>query len=250
LLAVGIICGLLLLAIPYRLRYTVPMGWLVDMGIMALFAGVLLARVFHVWLNWRYFAEHTAEITQLSAGGYNWHGAVIGVLCVVFLVSHHRHLNVSFLLDHLAIALPLLAFSGWWGCGAATCSYGAEVERMADYPGWATWDGAGEFGLIAPRFATQSIGMMLSGVLLGVIIVITRKQWLEESRFWFILVLFALGMFAIDGLRGDYAPIYGVPKFASLRADQWLDLVFAVGSILVFFLVHRRAIANDNQFPK
>ena len=228
-LAIGILSAMAVTVMTYRLRYVVPFSRLVDVCLAALIGGVIGARVFHVILNWRYFQGHTAEITQISAGGLNWHGAVVGALLALTVAAWFYKLSVSSLLDALAVGLPIVAVLSWWGCGAATCSYGAEVDSMADYPAWLTWEAPGQFQLIAPRFATQPLGMIVSGILLLVMVVITRLERLEGRRFWAELALLSVAMLWLDSLRGDYAAL-----IANLRADQWLDLAFGIISLLVW----------------
>jgi prolipoprotein diacylglyceryltransferase len=228
-LAIGILSTMALAIMTYRLRYVVPFSRLVDVYLAALVSGVIGARVFHVILNWRYFQGNTAEITQIGAGGLNWHGAVLGALLALTVMAWFFKLSLSSLLDALAIGLPVLAFMSWWGCGAATCSYGAEVQTMADYPTWLTWEAPGQFQLIAPRFATQPLGMVFSGIVFWVMVIVARLERLEGRRFWLALALFSVGTSWLDSLRGDYAA-----TIASLRADQWLDLTFCIFGLLVW----------------
>lgn len=228
-LGIGILSAMALMVITYRLRYIVPFSKLVDVSLVALIAGAAGARLFHVILNWYYFQDNTTEIAQLGAGGLNWHGAVIGVLLVLIVATVVFRLSLSSLLDSLAVPLPLLAFMAWWGCGAATCSFGAEVESMTDYPAWLTWEAPGQFQLVAPRFATQPIGMVLSGALLMLMAIVVRQGRCEGRQFWVALALLSLEMLWLDSMRGDYATVIG-----TLRGDQWLDLAMCMISLLVW----------------
>jgi len=80
LLALGVLASSGALALAYRWRYRRPVGPLVDACLGALLGGVLLARAGHVLLHRYYFEIHPDEIIQLSAGGLDWHGALIGGL--------------------------------------------------------------------------------------------------------------------------------------------------------------------------
>lgn len=196
----------------YRARHLVRLSALVDVYLAGWVGGVLLARVGHVLLNWDFFAYNQHEIFSLSAGGLDWHGAVIGALVAAHWMAVRRAVALGPVYDSLVWMLPFLALAGWFGCGAARCAYGAEVGSMADYPAWLVFESQDIFGIYAPRFNTPLIGMGLAGGLL-LVAVVFRPRW------WIVLALFAGGMFGLGFLRGDYALVW-----LNLRADQWLDL--------------------------
>ncbi len=226
LLALGVLASTGALALAYRWRYRRPLGPLVDACLGALLGGVLLARAGHVLLHRYYFEIHPDEIIQLSAGGLDWHGALVGGLLGFVLVSRWRGQAASPLFDWLALVVPLLALLAWWGCGAAHCAYGAEVETLADHPGWLVWEAADVYNIRAPRYAVQPLGMALSGMLLLVMLGLIWRGWLRGRRLGIAMLGLALGMFALGFLRGDYNPGAG-----PLRADQALDLLVAAGGL-------------------
>jgi phosphatidylglycerol:prolipoprotein diacylglycerol transferase len=201
-----------------------------DVALAALVAGLVLGRLAHVALNVVYFRDHPGEILQFQSGGLNWHGALLGALLASWLAARLRRVPFEALLGAAALALPLIAFAGWWGCGAAHCAYGAEVENLSHYPGVVAWEEQDIFNLTAPRFAVQPLGMMLAAALLGLAALLTWRGWLApRRRFGVILVMLAAGMFGLGFLRGDYALDFG-----GLRADQWLDLaLILLGLVMV-----------------
>jgi phosphatidylglycerol:prolipoprotein diacylglycerol transferase len=214
-----------------------------DVALAGLIGGIVLARVFHVALNWSYFGDHTGEIAQLRAGGLDWHGAVIGALLAMALVARLRDVDFSHLLGVLALALPLLAFVSWWGCLYARCSYGAEVDNLAHHPGWLVWEAPDIYNIYLPRYRTQALGMGLSAMLLAVSVALAwwNQPQPPAHRFWLMLALLSTGMFALGGLRGDFAKM-----FAGLRADQWLDLLLLiVSSGMLIFGYSRRTMLAD-----
>ncbi len=194
-----------------------------DVCLGGLVGGVLLARLIHVLLNWNYFAYNTGEITQLRAGGLDWHGAVVGALAGMALIARWRNVDMRSLLNALTPGLPLIAFAAWWGCGVEACAYGAETANLADYPAFAVWEGPDVFGIYAPRFNTQLVGIAVSALLLATAGMLTWRDWLPGRRFWLTLSLLGIVMFALGFLRGDYT-LY----VAGLRLDQWLDIATTV----------------------
>jgi phosphatidylglycerol:prolipoprotein diacylglycerol transferase len=207
------------------------LGAFMDVMLGSLVGAVVGARIIHVLLNWAYFADNLNEAVRPSAGGLDWHGALIGGLLGLALASRWRKLSLHDLLDALAPALPLLAFAGWLGCWGAVCGYGAEVDTLANYPAFAAAETRDVYGIIVPRYNTQVFGMALGLALLVLSAVFIRRGWLRYRRFWLLLALLSAGMFAIGFLRGDYAVMV-----AGLRVDQVLDLALVLlGSILTVY---------------
>lgn len=216
-LAFGVLLSLLIALRRTALRPTV----LIDTALAASALALVGARLEHILLNWSYFATNLDEALRPSAGGLGWHGALLGGLLGVALMARWRGFIVRTLLDVLAPVLALLAFAGWFGCWAAVCAYGAEVDTLAHYPAFAAAETRDVYGIVAPRYNTQVLGMALATLLFLLSLLLTRLNRLPERRFWFVLALLSLGMFLIGFFRADV-----VPTLAALRADQWLDITF------------------------
>lgn len=215
---------ILLIAL-YLTRHDIPSGKTVDIAIGGLIGAAVLARTFHVLLDWSYFSAHNEEIFRFPAGGLNWHGALIGALIGTSIVGWWRKVPFKRILDMMVIGLPLMMFAAWWGCGAAACAYGAEIQNLSQYPSWLVWEERDIYGLIYPRYATQPVGMMVAAALLVLGIWMAWRGWRTAPGIMLLMV--SLSMLLIGFLRGDVVPIY-----AGLRIDQWLDLfmiMFALG---------------------
>ena len=217
------------LSIGQIVLFTRSRGAALDVCLGALVGGIVLARAQHVALHWAYFQHNSAEIVQLSAGGLSWHGAVIGGVFGALLLARWRKLDTGHLLALSAPLLPLIALGAWWGCRASLCAYGAEVPTLIAYPAWLVGESADVFGILAPRFQVQTLGMVASGVLLVFAGVLQWRGWFTHTRFWLLLALISFVMFWLGFLRGD-----AMPHLYSLRVDQWLDvLVCGVALVLM-----------------
>jgi prolipoprotein diacylglyceryltransferase len=208
---------------------TAPEGQLsatFDSCLAGLIGAIIFARAFHVALNWIYFSENLNMISHINEqGGLNWHGALLGAFLFGSIMAKWRRLNFS--LNRLSPILPLIAFAGWYGAGAAASAYGTRVEHMADYPAFLTWIERDIYGLIAPRFAVQPLGMAWTGFVFLLALILHR---FEKRRLPVIVFLLCVGSLGLAFLRGDYALM-----LAGLRAEQWLDLVFAGITIFLLF---------------
>ncbi len=227
----------------YRLRLRPQV---IDAYLGGLIGGMIGARVLHVILNWDYFTDNRSEIVSISTGGLDWHGALLGgMLGIVFVLwaqaLYNRWrarvattLTFTTLLNALVPALPLIGLGGWAGCWAAGCGYGKEVDSLANYPHWAASELVDVFGIVAPRYNTPYFGIALC--VLGLLVMWLLKRWgkAPTAHFWVVLALLSFGMLIIGFLRADHTlNIFG------LRADQLLDSVICLWSIVIAFRVKR-----------
>lgn len=219
----------------WRLRHTWRPRHAVDSTLLALAFGLLLARAEHIALNFTYFANNPAEIFSLAAGGLDAHGAVIGAALGGFVAARLYRSPYGIWLGAAAYALPLIAAASWWGCAAAGCAYGAEVENLSLYPRWLVWEAPGDFLAVAPRYAVQPLGVWLS---LAVLLAVAAAEWhgVGGRRLAGIaLAGIMASSFALGFLRGDS----GI-TMAGLRAGQWLDIAGAAAGVAL--LVPRRRL--------
>jgi prolipoprotein diacylglyceryltransferase len=325
-LALGVV---IVLSLIIAVRRSQPRGLAIDACLGALLGGVIVARLFHVLLHWDYFVDNLPEARNIGAGGLDWHGAVLGGLLGLGIVTSYQlsvtsikrgadananynanastphplkvnstlslisaslrlkffisslrlcvasllwdggsnilspppyvSLRFTVLLDSLTFALPLIGLGAWYGCLAAGCGYGREVDTLANYPAWAASEYVDVFGIVAPRFNTPYFGMALCGIglaLAGFSGLWRRRRMRQSSaptlpalrppgRFWLLLALLSGGMFVIGFFRGDRA-LY----WYGLRADQLLDLIMLLWGLSVVgyqgsgsrFLKNRRVI--------
>jgi phosphatidylglycerol:prolipoprotein diacylglycerol transferase len=210
----------------YRLRRVARPGAVVDVLLIGLIGAAAGARLAHVLLNPDYFGAHADEMWRLSAGGLDWHGGLIGGL--VGLAARWRRVPLSSLLDALAPALPLLALAGWYGCWAAACGYGAEVDTLARYPSYIVSEARDVYGIVAPRYNTQVFGIIAALVVFIIELLLERIRRLASIRFWLVLALLSGSMFAIGFARGDFSPVV-----SGLRLDQWLDLALIIVCVVI-----------------
>ncbi len=220
--------GIVLLRAPDRKR-----GYHVDALLVAFFGALVLGRVGHVLLNWAHFQFNIGEITQIERGGLDWHGAVVGAFMGLWLMSRWRGIELSLVLDRLALIVPLMAMAAWAGCIAADCAYGAEVDTLAHYPPITVWEAEDLYGIYLPRFNPQLLGIISGGVLFIAALGIAWLGWFTGKRIWLILLLLSIVMFVLGFLRGDYAVI-----IAGLRLDQWFDSAVALWSITMLLRSH------------
>jgi prolipoprotein diacylglyceryltransferase len=96
------------------------------------------------------------------------------------------------------------------------------------------------FGLEAPRFATQVVGLAFSLVLF-VAVWLLRGRWpFPGASFLMYLLIYCGGQFFLEFTRGDEAIYLGPWRLA-----QWLDLVLALASAGGLLFLWWRARGED-----
>jgi prolipoprotein diacylglyceryltransferase len=225
----------------------VALRWL-DVGLAAVLAGVVGARLLYVALEWDYFSDHTGAIVRLRTGGMAWHGALITGLPAAWVAARLRGVSWHPWTDAAALGWPWGVAGAWLACRRAGCAYGYEVRTLADWPDWLVEELPDVYDLVAPRLDVQAGGAVFGLGLLALALALTWGGWLPGLRLWVILALTGLGMALLGFFRADPAhTVY------NRRIDQVLDLALLGVSTLtggIVWLRARRAAANARDTRK
>jgi phosphatidylglycerol:prolipoprotein diacylglycerol transferase len=209
--------GLVVALVALYLQAPTGLGWRwVDLGLAAIVGGLIGARLLYVAVNADYYLPHIDEVVQVWQGGLSWLGAPAGALLGAWLVARRRQDSLWPLLDALALPFGLLSLLAWGGCLAAGSAYGYAVTP-GQYPAWFVSQTPDIFGLVAPRFPTQALGLAWSLIILLIIWGTHRgpsARWPAGALGAYALSLASLGVFLLDFTRGDPAPL-----IAHYRAD-------------------------------
>ncbi|MCU0465370.1 MAG: prolipoprotein diacylglyceryl transferase [Anaerolineae bacterium] len=186
-------------------RHVTP-GTVANVALVALAAAVIIGRIGYVAENWGYYGANPAEITDIGRGGLAWLWALVGGGLGVWLATFPLGPEARWALwSAAALAVPIVASGVWWACEANACAYGAEVANLADYSAFWVWEAPGEFGLVAPRWRVQRMGMLLAAGVLFIIGLMTWRGWFRRWHLPAALVMVAAAVLAVGGLRGDWS---------------------------------------------
>jgi phosphatidylglycerol:prolipoprotein diacylglycerol transferase len=224
----------------WLLRGRVPALRVLDVTLAAAFGAVIGGRALYVLTSWPDFSASPGDILRLTAGGLDWHGAVIGAIVAAWIACRWRAIPFERAATVGALVLPVLMILLWQGCGGWGCAYGREVDSLAGYPALLVAERRDLFGLPAPRYDTPTLGA-LWGVLLVVIAAALNlfTRWPGSRRLGLMIALCSLGMFILGFVRGDTAPI-----LAGLRVDQWFDLGLCILAAVVLAIIESRRWHN------
>jgi phosphatidylglycerol:prolipoprotein diacylglycerol transferase len=237
-LSLGLLAVLIGVRGEARARHIPAAVWL-DAALAALTIGVVTARLGYAALNWAYYQQHPTEILEIWKGGFFWQAGLIGGSIGAWLIAHRwiDHGPIE-LLDVFAIAAPIGVAFSWIGSYFSAAAYGREL-----YPGdpffWLAVDRPDLYGMINPRWPSQLLGAVWSGLIALALIATRRRTWPPGTRFWLFVAAYSAGAFLIGFTRADDMPLVG-----GWRVDQLCDaglLVVSLGLLLRGLVAARRA---------
>lgn len=252
-----------------------------DVGIIAIFAGVIGARLAFLLLdytpsdgnygNWK-------EWLAVWQGGLTFQGGLILALVADYLYLRWKKISVGRMFDVYAPSLALGVGFGRIGCLLNGCCWGKpahagshlamrfpdNIEPMAtqrwlyhNYPDQWT-ELVTRLGFPAdtaptiPIYATQIISA------LGLFLIAAGLLWAErrwrnrvdgQVIVWFIFA-YAIGRFVIEFWRDDTPLRYGFGAFPGLRLGQWLAVgMFAAGVIFQMLLNRKKRAGEKHVSP-
>ncbi len=234
-------------------RAGLPGDAALDVGLIAIFAGVIGARLAYLLMDYQPSDGAYGTWTEWIAvwqGGLTFQGGLFLALAADWLYLRRRRISVGKMFDVFAPSLALGVGFGRLGCLMNGCCWGAiapagtwwamlfppETEPMLSQE-WmyseapAQWDGLVEtlgYGAEAlpplPIYATQivsAIGLFLiaAGLLRA------ERRWRNrvdgQVVNWFLFA-YAVGRFIIEFWRADTPLRYGFGAFPGLKLGQWL----------------------------
>lgn len=193
-------------------------GLALDLGLCTVAGGIVGGRIGYVLANWSAFSENWGRALRIWEGGLSFHGAFLGGLVVLFafsLLYRRKEPPITFwrLADTMTPGLAVGLTFGWAACVMAGCAYGM-LGQGTGFPLLPD-----TYGIQAPRFATQAVGLAYSLLLFAAFWLLRAKWPFSGASFLMLALLYFSGHFFLEFTRGDEA-IY----LHSWRLPQLLDL--------------------------
>ena len=207
----------LLMAVRCR-RIRISASQIADLMLLIIISGLAGARLEFVRRFWSdYFADDLLGIFRVWEGGLVFQGGFImaAIACIIYCVV--KKFPIGEVADLVALALPAAHAVARIGCFLNGCCFGRPCR-----PGFGVVYGVPESGvihiqrmqgLIAPT-ATAPLPVVpvqllesLWCVMLALLIFwMERRRILDHRRFFVYVLLYPVGRFALEFLRGDYCP--------------------------------------------
>ena len=217
-------------------------------GIWAVAAGIVGARLYHVATDWDRFSDNLGAIPKIWEGGLGIPGGLLAGVFVGIWRGRQRGIRPAELLTCAAPAIPLAQAIGRWGnwfnqelFGRPTdLPWGLEIDDAHTPAGYASDT------TFHPTFLYESLWNL---GLVAVLLWIDRRLRLGPGRLFAVyLIGYGLGRFWIEGLRIDAVQLADV---AGLRWNQWVSLAAIVGGGLYLIATRGRkwpeAVDSDDE---
>lgn len=166
-------------------------------------------------------------------GGSVFYGGLIGGLFAGYLCMKHQKLDYGLTSDCAAPSIALFHAFGRIGCFLGGCCYGVEWEHGITF-----YNALVESANGVPRVPVQLFEAGLEFALFGLLSLMLAKGWLKNRLLAVYLLIYPVGRFALEFLRGDdyRGFLFG------LSTSQLISIgVFAAA---VVFLVMKRPRAS------
>jgi phosphatidylglycerol:prolipoprotein diacylglycerol transferase len=183
---------------------------ILDMAIIAVIAGVIGARIFHVLFedtalttgDPHYYWNNPMAVFYFWQGGFVSLGAFIGALVSWLTYYRIRKLDTLRYLDLAGMAVPVIIFFVRVGCILAGCCYG-KVTDFWIYLSFPEGSTAHYYMGDAHLHATQLYNMLNAVVMFGVIYIVYLKRKHYGVIGATFLIYYGVTRFFIEFLRGD-----------------------------------------------
>ena len=211
-------------------------------GVWGVIAGVIGARLYHVFTDWSRFEGHWFDVVKVWEGGLGIPGGMLAGVLVGVYVGHRRGIPIGPGLNAVAPALPLAQAIGRWGNYFNQELYGrptdlpwaleiddAHLPASGEYPPGTTFH---------PTFLYESLyNLAVVAILLRVS---ATRRLRPGSLSLLYLVLYGAGRFGLELLRTDTTF-----RFAGLSRNGWISLGLVLGGSLWLWLRERHRPADQ-----
>lgn len=215
------------------------------MAIPVVIAGVVGARIYHLFTGYDWDAHGLGGTIAIWKGGLSIWGAVLGGTIAAIVIARRRQLPVAELLDALAPAVAVAQAIGRWGNWfnqelfgrPTTLPWGLRVDpaiALNQYPGY-------EPGMLFhPTFLYESLWC------LGIFVVLTwgerhfGARWHKGQTIAGYVALYTLGRTFTEFLRIDKAHTALGTSF-----NLWLSVALCVGATAAFVVLGLRGASYD-----
>jgi phosphatidylglycerol---prolipoprotein diacylglyceryl transferase len=173
-----------------------------NLSLLAIFGGLLGARLFYVVQFWSKFKHQPMEIIRIDHGGLVFYGGFIVTACLFIWYCRKHKLNMLSVLDITGPAVALGHAFGRIGCILNGCCFGKPTEffMAVTYPHGVLPD---RFDYGAARHPVQLYETFGNLIIFGVLFYLVGK--LKRGRVTALyLILYGILRFVDEFFRGDH----------------------------------------------
>ncbi|HOY33162.1 MAG TPA: prolipoprotein diacylglyceryl transferase [Bacteroidales bacterium] len=217
------------------------LDWLTFYVFLAVLIGARLGHVF--FYEWDYYRHHTDEILMVWKGGLASHGAAAAIVIVLIIYVRQFKVNVLWLFDRMAMAIPVTAAFVRFGNLMNSEIYGITTSL----PWGFIFLGDKDSGSL-PRHPTQ-LYEAISYLLITLVLLILYRKNIGINHPGFFVGVFLTALFAARFLIEFLKEVQvDFEKTMMLDMGQWLSIPFIVLGIgFIIFALKRKKTSEKSQ---
>lgn len=174
-------------------------------------------------------------LLQILSNGIVFYGGLIGALAAMYMYTSRYKLDKKLMFDYFAPAIPLFHAFGRIGCFLTGCCYGIECDHLGI---------AFSHSEIAPNgvplFPVQLLGSALELVLFALVVMYEKKHHKEGKAVFFYLLMYSVGRFFVEFIRGDEARGF----LLGISTSQWISMmIFA--AVIAYITKYKNGIKEN-----
>lgn len=213
-----------------------------DLGFYVVLGAIIGARLWEVLFFERaYYSQHIGEIFMIWMGGLSIQGGLVGGFITGAIYTWYHKLHFWEFADVVA---PAIVFGQ--GVGRIACFLNGDAFGSPT---------GGDFGIVYPpgTIANDVYGSQplypaevwegqMDFVIFGLLLILRSRRWFQGFYFLSYNILYSLGRFLLEILRGD------TPRYMfNWTAAQWTSISVIVVSLILMVYLSSKKTSYESQ---
>lgn len=202
---------------------------LLDGSMIAIFAGIIGARLYYVMFSFEMYKDNIGEILHIRSGGLAIHGGLILGSLALFVYCKKKDVNFLEFADLVIPGVALAQSIGRWGNFFNEEAYGSHT----DLPFALNINGE----TVHPTFLYESLWCLLIFIVLSYIFY--KRHSFNGQLLFLYGMLYSAERFFVEGLRVD--SLY----FMKMRQAQLISILIFLVCALLYYSMRKKCIKNN-----
>ncbi len=209
-----------------------------SLAIWAILGGILGAKLLYIITDLKRVLSDPSSLLDF-ANGFVFYGCVIGGIAAIFIYCKVKKISFKAYLDLLMPSVALAQGFGRIGCFLAGCCYG----KVTDSAFAVTFKHSELAPNNIPLIPTQLIMSGCDFILAAILFIAAKKNKVEGRISSLYMILYGIGRFAVEFLRGDPRGSVG-----ALSTSQFIS-VFIVAAGAVLYYISTKQSKKEESVP-
>lgn len=222
-----------------------------DLMFWVIASGIVGARLAYVVENWSVYMADPLSIIRVDQGGLIFYGGFVAAAAAIVVFGRRHKVPLARLFDFVVTSVPLAHALGRIGCFLNGCCFGSctTAAPHVQFPPYSIpWHSQLREELIEtsaacslPVHPVQLYEAAFNFLVYGVVVWLFRRKLRPGMVTGVYLVLYAIGRFSLEFMRGDRADRLAVQQFSIGQFVSLLVLLAGLVVLAVLGYFHHKA---------